>query len=161
MVIVTFSTMYKSHLVLLKEQQKVVNHFHDINTETEIECIWRSQSIIQVTIVFVIKTICINLILKPTLIAFKCVTLLIIMLVDSFYFLETIQKITSILFYFLIWLLFQAICIWLGLIFIWGFRMLWGRDCFQWNWQQWMLKWQSTLVVINSSPWSFFLLSSR
>lgn len=92
MVIVTFSTMYKSHLVLLKEQEKVVNRFHDVNIEMEIECIWKSQSIIQAIIVLVIKTICINLILKSTLIAFKCITLLIIMLVDSFYFLELFRK---------------------------------------------------------------------
>lgn len=39
MVIVTFSAMYKSHLVLLKEQQKLVNCFHDVNIETGIECI--------------------------------------------------------------------------------------------------------------------------
>lgn len=53
MVIVTFSTMYKSYLVWLKEKQKEVNCFHDTNIETGIECTWRWQSIIQV-----IKTIC-------------------------------------------------------------------------------------------------------
>ena len=72
------------------------------------------------------------------------------------YFLELLRKYP--IFFFLLWLLFQALFLWRGLISSWVFLSpLRDLFSFQWYWQQWMLKWQSTLWTLISHSLTFFL----
>lgn len=102
--------------------------------------------------------VCINLILKP-LIALKFIILLIIMLVDSSYFLELFQKYLLFFFTFLYDSFFKLFASGQGWLPFVCFGVLCrGLFSFQWNWQKWMTQ---HAVVINSSPINLFFFYPR
>lgn len=104
----------------------------------------------------------VNLILKPILIALKFTILLIIRLVDSFYFLEILRNHCLFVFFFLVRLFcfvlfFLTVFLQTGLVSIWVFGSALGESVIF----PVKTKMPEHTVLINSSPIDFFLFDPQ